>query len=326
MGDLLLYVILAVIGYIIAARLVKNKDKLGFIGPVQTFAIILLVFAMGARMGANEEVIHNLNRIGLYALVMAVVIIFCSMATVSLIRRFVLKLDRYGHPKASADGLSERQEGGNGEEKTSGGSMTLMIVITVCVGLAFGYIVIQKGLFVYEVFDTFAGEAIRVGLCILLFLVGMDLGVENTFIEDIKQAGLKILTLPAAVVVGTLVGSALCALVIPLSLKETLAVGAGFGWYSLAPAIIMDEGFVTASAVSFMHNVFRETLGLLLIPLVAKKIGYIEAVGMPGSGASDVCLPLIVKSTRSGIAIYSFVTGILVSMMVPILVPLLIGL
>ncbi|MEE0741332.1 MAG: lysine exporter LysO family protein [Emergencia sp.] len=325
MGDLLLYVILAIIGYMIAARLVKNKEKLSFIGPVQTMAIVVLVFSMGARMGSNEEVIHNLNKIGLYALILAVVIIFFSMSAVSLVRKFILKLDKYGHPKTESTEEANKTEEILQEETSSGSSMTLIIVVTVCLGLIFGYLMIQKGIFAYESFDAFAGEVIRVGLCVLLFLVGMDLGVENTFIEDIKSVGFKILALPAAVVVGSLFGAVICALFIPLSVREAMAVAAGFGWYSLAPAIIMEEGFVMASAISFMHNVFRETLGLLLIPMVAKKIGYIEAIGMPGSGASDVCLPLIVKSTRSGIAIYSFVTGILVSLMVPILVPVLIG-
>ena len=44
---------------------------------------------------------------------------------------------------------------------------------------------------------------------------------------------------------------------------------------------------------------------ILLIPFVAKKIGYIETTGMPGAAAMDVCLPIVEKSTRSDIAVYS---------------------
>ncbi|NBH61178.1 DUF340 domain-containing protein [Anaerotruncus sp. 80] len=83
--------------------------------------------------------------------------------------------------------------------------------------------------------------------------------------------------------------------------------------------------FVLVSAVSFMHNVMRELLSMLLIPIVAKNLGFIEAVALPGSSSSDICLPLIVKSTRGGIAVYSFMNGISVSIFVPILVPLCIG-
>lgn len=37
-----------------------------------------------------------------------------------------------------------------------------------------------------------------------------------------------------------------------------------------------------ASAVCFLHNVMRELFAIVLIPFVAKKIGYVETVGLPG--------------------------------------------
>jgi len=69
----------------------------------------------------------------------------------------------------------------------------------------------------------------------------------------------------------------------------------------------------------------RELFSILLIPLVARRIGYIETTGMPGAAAMDVCLPIVEKSTRSDIAVYSFVSGVIMSTLVPIMVPLIIG-
>lgn len=325
MGDLILYVALAAAGYVAAAKIVKNKEKLAAASVIQLWAILLLVFFMGARMGANEEIIRNLNRIGLQAFIMAVAAVAGSIAAVSVTRR-LLKLDAVGRRIGESTTAASVQEGlseeAAGEEGKSGGSrMTLFIVCTVAVGMVFGWFLIRSEFVRYEDFDAFAGIVIKGGLCLLLFLVGIDLGIEDSFVADIRQAGLGILAVPFAVCVGTLGSMAVCALFLPLSVRECLSVGAGFGWYSMAPVIIMEKGYVAASAVSFMHNVFRELMALLLIPVVAKKIGYIEAVSLPGSGASDVCLPLIVKSTRGGIAIYAFVTGIGVSILVPVLVP-----
>lgn len=322
MSDLIVYIILAIIGYFISSKLVKHPEKLTFIGPVQTFAIGALVVSMGGRMGANEEVIHNLNKIGIYAFVMTLVIIAFSITLVSIARRF-MKLDRYGHP-TTADGLVSEDSAAEDEESSGGGSMTLFILVTVTIGMVLGYVVIQHNLMEFELFDMIAGNIIRLGLCVLLFLVGLDLGRENTFIDDVKSAGIKILLIPAATCIGTLLGGALCSLFIPVTLKESLAIASGLGWYSLAPVMIMEKGMITVSAISFMHNVFRELIALLFMPLVAKKIGYIEVCGMPGSGAGDVCLPFIVRSTRSGIVLYAFVTGITLSLCVPILVPLFI--
>ena len=321
MGDLIVYIILAIIGYFISSKLVKHPEKLTFIGPVQTCAIGALVVSMGARMGANEEVIKNLNKIGLYAFLMTIVIIAFSITAVSIVRR-AMKLDRYGHP-TTAGGLKS-EDVAQEEAASGGGSMTLFIVITVTIGMISGYFVVQHGVMDFGLFDTIAGNIIRLGLCVLLFLVGLDLGRENTFIDDVKQAGLKILLIPAATCIGTLLGGALCSVFVPIKLTEALAVASGLGWYSLAPVMIMDKGLITVSAISFMHNVFRELIALLFMPVVAKKIGYIEVCGMPGSGAGDVCLPFIVKSTRSGIILYAFVTGITLSLCVPVLVPLFI--
>ena len=74
-----------------------------------------------------------------------------------------------------------------------------------------------------------------------------------------------------------------------------------------------------------MHNVMRELLGILLIPIIAKKIGYIETVSLPGAAAMDVCLPVVEKATRGDIAVYSFISGVVLSIAVPILVGLVAG-
>lgn len=51
----------------------------------------------------------------------------------------------------------------------------------------------------------------------------------------------------------------------------------------------MEAGYLTASAVSFLHNVMRELLSIVFIPLIAKKIGYIETTGHAGCGCHGMC-------------------------------------
>ena len=212
------------------------------------------------------------------------------------------------------------------EEAAGGNSTTVAIIASVAAGMAFGYLVIRR---MFEgnmdQFDSLAGLTIKIGLCLLLVFIGLDLGLDGTVVDNFKKVGLRILVFPAVVIVGTLAGAAACSLFMEFSLKECLAIGAGFGWYTLAPGIIMENGYVTASAVAFLHNVMRELFSIIFIPLIAKKIGYIETTGMPGAAAMDVCLPIVEKSTRSDIAVYSFVSGVILSTAVPIMVPLIIG-
>ena len=162
-------------------------------------------------------------------------------------------------------------------------------------------------------------------MCVLLFFVGFDMGVDGTVIRNFRQVGLRVLIFPVVIMAGSLIGTGVCAAFLPISLREALAVGGGFGWYSLAPGIIMEVGLVTASAVSFMHNVMREFISVLIIPFVARKAGYLEAVAVPACSSMDVCLPLIERSTRSDIAVYSFISGVIESAAVPVVVPLILG-
>lgn len=340
MSDLILYLGVTFIGYVLGTRIRDKKEKFRWTARVQMVALMILILVMGMRMGANEEVIANISTIGVSAFLMTVVIMICSILAIWLARH-AMKIDRFGRMQSlpvkpetlekseiSAESRrpADQLDAEATEEGGGGNSTTIAIIISVAVGMAIGYLVIRN-VFAgsMDQFDSIAGLAIKIGLCLLLVFIGLDLGLDGTVVDNFKKVGLRILVFPVVVILGTLTGAAACSLFMDLSLKECLAIGSGFGWYTLAPGIIMENGYVTASAVAFLHNVMRELFSIILIPLVAKKIGYIETTGMPGAAAMDVCLPIVEKSTRSDIAVYSFVSGVILSTAVPILVPLIIG-
>lgn len=323
MSDLALYLGITFVGYIIGSKIRDKKDKLSWTGKVQTVAIIILVLLMGMRMGSNEEITANLSTIGISALLITLVIMGMTIGAIFITRK-LLGIDKYGRMQ---DKNQPAESETAGEHEESGmNMMTIYIVIAVIVGMAFGYFAIRQ---MFEgnmaAFDEFAGLGIKVGLCMLLIFVGMDLGLDGTVVENFKNVGFRILIFPIVTIIGTLGGGVVVSFFLELSLKECLAIAAGFGWYTLAPGIIMEAGYLTASAVAFLHNVMRELLSIIFIPLIAKKIGFIETTGMPGAAAMDVCLPIVEKSTRSDIAVYSFVSGVILSILVPVLVPLIIG-
>lgn len=197
--------------------------------------------------------------------------------------------------------------------------MTKAILISVICGMAAGYF------FLPQWFLDISGNLLIIGLCILLFFVGLDIGREGNVVKNFKKAGWRVLAFPAATIVGTIAGSLAAGLILPsLGIRDALAVGSGFGWYTLAP-VMLAEYSTTVSAVSFLHNVMRELFGILLIPVVARKIGYIETTSLPGAAAMDVCLPIVEKATRSDIAVYSFISGAVLSVAVPVLVGTIAG-
>lgn len=197
--------------------------------------------------------------------------------------------------------------------------MTLLIIGAVVLGMLAGHFVVPAELAAY------CGDFITIGLCIILFLVGVDMGKQGNIWRDIKAAGIRTLVFPFAVAVGTLSMAAVASLFLPMSAKDAMAASAGFGWYSLAPVLLADYS-ASVSAIAFLSNVIREVLAIILIPIVSVKIGYLECIGLPGAAAMDTVLPVVVKSTDDHIAIYSFVSGVILSFAVPVVIPFIIGL
>lgn len=326
MGDVILYLSMVVAGYI-AGTFVRRIDlRLPWLAVVITAIVVLLVFTMGMRIGANGEVVSNLNFIGLYALVFTVFILLFTLLTLYAVRRF-LHLNRYGMVERAPGSQSDAVKSGLQDEANSPkiDRMTLFILGAVTCGILVGLALLGSGSIEFELVNAHAAIVIRVGLCVLLGLIGLDMGIEGGVVKSIRDAGLRILVVPAAVIVGTLAASALCSIFLPLSLRECLAVGAGFGWYSLAPGVIMDQGFIIAGAVSFLHNMMREIMAILIVPVVARHVGYFECSGLGGATTMDVGLPIVERSTNSITAVYAFVSGLVLTVVVPVLVPLIVA-
>ncbi len=332
MTDLFIYLFATVLGYFLGAKLRNKKERLAWTGRVQTVALVILILLMGMRMGSNEEVTNNLGTIGVSAVFMTVVILAFCIFGLFLARRLMC-FDRYGRLQNKKKSISseaktvDAEKASKADEKNeNGGSTPLTIIFTVALGMVIGYFVIRR-LFAGDigVFDELCGIGITFGLSLLLVFIGLDLGLEGTLVENFRKVGLRIFVIPLVVVVSTLLGALVCSLFLSLSAKECMAIGAGFGWYTLAPGIIIENGYVTAGAVAFLHNVMRELFSIVFVPLVARRIGYIECVGMPGAAAMDVCLPIVERSTRSEIAVYSFVSGAVLSALVSVIVPIIIG-
>lgn len=326
MKDLLMYLGIILIGYIVGKKVRPRAEYFTFTGKIQTIAIVFLVLSMGVRMGINDEVINQLNTIGLYALIITLVVMLFSLLGATFVRR-AMGFDKYGYThKDEVISESETLENvvnENNDNDDKKDYFILIIVLSVLIGLLVGRFIIFRLIKNIELADSVAGYCITIGLCLLMLFVGLDLGIEGTVVTSIRNAGWRVIVIPVTVIVSTLLGALVCGLLLPISIRETMAIGAGLGWYSLAPGIIMDNGYVVAGAVSFVHNVLRELLSIIIIPIVAKKIGYIETTALPGAAAMDVCLPIVEKSTRGDIVVFSFFSGLFLTIAVPALVPII---
>lgn len=192
------------------------------------------------------------------------------------------------------------------------------ISLSVLAGLFFG--IFFKIDFLLKNSDSF----IDLGLCLLLFFVGIDIGRNSDIFPALKKFGKKIWFIPLTTLAGTLFAGFLASFITSLSLGESLAVSSGLGWYSLS-AIELSKISTELGSIAFLSNVFRELLAIFSIPLVAKKIGAFESISTGGATVMDTLLPVINKNNSSDISVVSFFTGVILSGAVPILVPLFVS-
>ena len=308
--------------YAISAVFVKDPSKFAFTKPFSSIALYILIITMGLRMGANEEVTGNIGSIGLQALLITVLVVAGSML-VAFIASKLMGMNKHGLLPSEVE---NREEEANDPESGKGAIKSSMFMLfLVALGVFGGYALVPRLFSDMDAFQNGAANVITVVLYILLACVGFDLGLEGGLKDMIKAMGLRILVLPICINIGTLGMGLIYGLVGPLSVREAMAIAAGFGWYSLAPAIIINAGFVKASAISFLHNVFREVCSLLFIPLAAEKLGYYVAIAMPAAPGMDVCIPTVKKYTNSEMVVYSLISGIITSFEVGVLVSLFIG-
>ena len=124
-----------------------------------------------------------------------------------------------------------------------------------------------------------------------------------------------------ATAVGTLAGAALAAPLLAVwSLTDSLAVGAGFGYYSLSSIFIADFRGPELATIALLCNVMREIFTLLAAPLVARWCGPLAAVSIGGATTFDTTLPIIAQAAGRPYAVVSVFHGCVLDFSVPFLV------
>jgi uncharacterized membrane protein YbjE (DUF340 family) len=198
--------------------------------------------------------------------------------------------------------------------------MTIAIIAAVSVGLVLGITIIPLSW--HSGLDSVSGWALN----FLLLLVGISIGRNRNLLATVRSAGFQMLSVPISVVFGTLAGSLAAGALLSMPPGQSAAVGAGFGWYTLSGVLLSQLHSADLGALAFLANISRELMALLIAPLLARHWSYVVSVAPGGATTMDTTLPLISKCTDSRTTLIAFAHGIILSSLVPILVPLLLKL
>ncbi len=158
-------------------------------------------------------------------------------------------------------------------------------------------------------------------LYILMFFVGISIGADKDVLKVLKGAKLKIILVPLSVIIGTFIGIGFISIFIPdISLKESLAVGAGFAYYSLSSIIITQLDSEILGVIALLSNILREIITLLTAPVLVKYFGKLAPIASGGATSMDTTLPIITKFTGKEYAIIAVFSGVILTVLVPFLV------
>jgi len=158
-------------------------------------------------------------------------------------------------------------------------------------------------------------------LCALLFCVGMTVGNNTTLLKSFKRLDPRLMLLPLMTIVGTLAATTVAALGLPhRSLADCLAVGSGFGYYSLSSILITQYRGPDLGTVALLANIIREVITLLGAPLMVRWFGPLAPISSGGATTMDTTLPIITRTSGEDFVILSLFHGFLVDFSVPFLV------
>jgi len=307
--DFYLILFFLISGILIGFKVGEESSFLKISDSITKLGLIILLAAMGANLGSNEEIFLQLGKIGLQAFLFAIISIIFSVLFIVLFRR-ILKLNNF-----LLSGKEEDIESGENESK-----MSLIIFLSVVTGILIGYFILEPAY--YSWLDPLTNYS----LAVLLFGVGVDIGASREILADLKLMGWKVLAIPFLIAAGSLIGSVIIGKLLGFAFSESAAVGAGFGWYSLSGVLISKLHSAELGSLAFLANVFRELMTVILLPFVVKYFGSLAAIAPGGATTMDVTLPLVKESGGEAVVIPAFISGAVLSTLVPILVPFFLGL
>lgn len=300
-----------VIGLMLAGMLVGfllRKYPLGFIHPAITLLIWALLFLLGVEVGGNEAILHGLHTIGLEAVVLTLGGTLGSVMAARLLWQALTGRKRGKTPTSSTS------------HPTQGGTLhalkgSLVIVGFFVLGVGCGFTGLVPG---------HAGTRVSFyTLCALMTCVGLSVGNDPQTLKNFRSLNPRLVFLPVVTIVGTLAGTALVSLFLShRSLTDCLAVGSGFGYYSLSSIFITEYRGAELGTIALLANISRELLTLLTAPLLLRWFGPLAPISAGGATTADTTLPVITRISGQEFVVVSIFHGFVTDFSVPFLVTL----
>lgn len=191
---------------------------------------------------------------------------------------------------------------------------SLIIVGFFIIGIAAGL----SGMVPESIID---GDLTFYALCALLLCVGIGIGSDRNIVTKFKSLDVRMALLPLGTALGTFAGSLVVSFILSgRSPLDCLAVGSGFGYYSLSSIFITEYKGAELGTIALLANIIREMVTLLLSPVLAKVFGPLAPISSGGVTSMDTTLPIIMASSGEQYSAVSIFHGFILDFSIPFLV------
>ena len=156
-------------------------------------------------------------------------------------------------------------------------------------------------------------------LYFLAVIIGIEIGRSFNIGLLKRTTGLAILAVTVDVV-GAIILSVIFSPLIPL--KASLMITLGSGWYSYTGPFVAKYFGPALGVVGFLSNFLREQLAFILLPILLRvKATPIGAIAIGGATSMDVTLPLYVDLLGGEYAVGAMISGFILTLLIPIILP-----
>ena len=294
--------------------------------PIIAVTWLLLLF-LGLETGSDREVIGALPSIGLASAALSVGGVAGSCILAWLLWKYMGGKVGEAVPEA---GQGARETGAGGDlQAVSGLDMGTGRRISVWSGMGGSLVIL--GFFTLGIILGLAGlpagqsivhKLSFWSLCILMAMVGMSVGGNPELVSSIRSMNPRIALLPIATILGTYAGCIIVNLFLGHSIADVLAIGSGFGYYSLSSVLISSSRGPHLGSIALISNIIREVFTLLCAPVLARIAGPLAPISSGGATTADTTLPIISSCCGDKFVLISIFHGFAVDFTVPFLVTL----
>jgi len=160
----------------------------------------------------------------------------------------------------------------------------------------------------------------------LILFVGISIGASFSFLEIIKKIKISEIFFPFGVAIFSILGGMLSSIFLnDISIYDGASISAGFGYYSLSSVLITEIKGEYLGTIALLSNIIREIFTFLVSALIVKKFYPLSPIALGGATSMDTTMPVILKYSGKEFVLLSIYNGIVLSSLVPILIPIILN-